>query len=498
MRVLMFLHRWLGVAAALLVFVWFASGIVMMYHRYPEVTPGDRLRRAADLDAASFTLSADEAAARMGRPGEAPARVTTFDRRPVYQYVDATVFADDGSVLTTPDAAVVRRAAADWVGSSTSGATHDVVTEPDQWTLGGEVQQLLPLDRFSWPDGQQVYVDRQSGTVVQHTTSASRLWAYLGAIPHWMYVTPLRTSSYWADTVIWSASLALAVAVAGILLAVTVWSPRHRYRRDGMPATLPYRGWKRWHTVAGLLFGVVTVTWSFSGLLSMGPFHVIDRLVLMTPPASGDEPAVDAALLGRGLALEAYAGRPVAEVIGSLAGFGVKELEYVSIAGQPVFLASNGDGDTRVVPMQGPPLASFDVGRLMARIRDEARGPLVSVQLLHAHDRYYLDRGAARPLPVILARFGDAAGTRVYINPRTATIVTTYTAGDRVARWLYHGLHSLDFPWLYRYRPLWDIVVIALLLGGGFVSATAVVLAWRVLWRTVAGRAAGRSAPGRV
>jgi hypothetical protein len=28
-----------------------------------------------------------------------------------------------------------------------------------------------------------------------------------------------------------------------------------------------------WHHYAGLLFGVVTLTWTYSGLLSMGPFN---------------------------------------------------------------------------------------------------------------------------------------------------------------------------------------------------------------------------------
>ena len=36
---------------------------------------------------------------------------------------------------------------------------------------------------------------------------------------------------------------------------------------------------------------------------------------------------------------------------------------------------------------------------------------------------------------------------------------------NRVERWLYNGLHSLDFSFWYDKRPLWDIGMIALLLG---------------------------------
>jgi hypothetical protein len=52
-----------------------------------------------------------------------------------------------------------------------------------------------------------------------------------------------------------------------------------------------------------------------------------------------------------------------------------------------------------------------------------------------------------------------------------------------VNRWRYHGLHSLDFPWLYNHRPLWDIVVITLMLGGTALSFTSLILTWKVLER---------------
>jgi hypothetical protein len=52
-----------------------------------------------------------------------------------------------------------------------------------------------------------------------------------------------------------------------------------------------------------------------------------------------------------------------------------------------------------------------------------------------------------------------------------------------VNRWLYHGLHSLDFPFLYHRRPLWDVVVILLSLGGIASVATSLTPAWRRLRR---------------
>ena len=44
-RFLIYVHRWLGISGCVLFVAWFASGIVMMYARMPEVTAADRIAR---------------------------------------------------------------------------------------------------------------------------------------------------------------------------------------------------------------------------------------------------------------------------------------------------------------------------------------------------------------------------------------------------------------------------------------------------------------------
>src|SRR5262245_56194580 len=43
------IHRYLGVAVGLLMLVWFASGIVMMYVPYPDLTPKEKLRALSPI-----------------------------------------------------------------------------------------------------------------------------------------------------------------------------------------------------------------------------------------------------------------------------------------------------------------------------------------------------------------------------------------------------------------------------------------------------------------
>jgi hypothetical protein len=97
------------------------------------------------------------------------------------------------------------------------------------------------------------------------------------------------------------------------------------------------------------------------------------------------------------------------------------------------------------------------------------------------YESYYVDRHGDRPLPVLAVRLDDPAASLYYIDLRTARIAASYVTPTRWNRWLYHGLHSFDLPWLYRHRPSWDVVVLALMLGGTALSVTSLVIAWRRL-----------------
>jgi hypothetical protein len=80
-------------------------------------------------------------------------------------------------------------------------------------------------------------------------------------------------------------------------------------------------------------------------------------------------------------------------------------------------------------------------------------------------------------------QYADPQETWLYLQPAQGAIVAKYERTSRRGRWLYHGLHSFDFPALYFRRPWWDAVVIALSLGGLASGMTAVLPAWRRLAR---------------
>ena len=102
---------------------------------------------------------------------------------------------------------------------------------------------------------------------------------------------------------------------------------------------------------------------------------------------------------------------------------------------------------------------------------------------LDEYDAYYYDREGGLTLPVLRVRYADAKATWYYVDPVRGAAVRREERLTRLNRWLYHGLHSFDFPFLYDRRPLWDVVVIVFSLGGLVLSTTTMAPAWRRLLR---------------
>ncbi|MGE0443891.1 MAG: hypothetical protein AB7P99_01585 [Vicinamibacterales bacterium] len=479
-RALLFAHRWLGVALCLLFLLWFPSGIAIMYWGYPEVTDRDRLARGADLDAATIVIQPTDIFATLGLPDPPrDIRLSTYNGRPVYRYTDAVgesvVYADTGDFIED-DPAPPEQIAARWLGEGASVRILELsdVPDADQWTLQLPVAELQPLWKYSFSNGDDVYVSGATGDVVQHTTRASRIGAYLGPITHWLYFTPLRKHGpAWSRVVIWSSAAATVSAIVGVVLGAWFTVPHWR---------VPYTGQKRWHLVLGLIFGVATITWAFSGMLSMDPFPSFSGTAARRAEAAAAIPSA----LRNEIRMTEFLQRPPQQALDMLGDARIRELAYSGVAGDAAYIATLADGSTRVVPVSGSIRDAIDRDRLVNTIQRAAE-PFGGAMLteLREYDAYYLDRNGELPLPVLLVELNDEYATRYYVDPVRGRIVGAYDSRRWVNRWLYRGLHSLDFPWLYRSRPFWDIVVITFMLGGTALTVTSLVLAWRLLARTL-------------
>ena len=272
-RVLVYTHRWLGIASGVLFVVWFVSGIVMMYARMPELGTVERLARLTAIQPALI---------RTAPPSPSNGEITrivisTLEGRPVYRVTARgrtdMAFADTGDPIPAVDVDQALRIARAFDGGHNEVRYDSRLSDADQWSFG--VRGRMPLHRIVVDDsaGTRLYVTETSGEVVLKTTASGRFWGGAGAVLHWLYFAPLRrNAALWNEVIVWSSIAGTLMCIVGIVWGLWRLAPLRGYRLRDHRQWSPYAGWMRWHHYAGIIFGVVTTTWIFSGLLSMDPW----------------------------------------------------------------------------------------------------------------------------------------------------------------------------------------------------------------------------------
>lgn len=478
-------HRYIGIPLSFMFVVWFLSAFVMIYAGgMPRITPEMRVEGAAPLDFAKVAVSPQQAVSIAGF-SPVSATLKTVLGRPVYEFGDRDfgstfVYADNGDVLADVDELDARQIASNFLEIPASQFSFEgVIDKVDQWTLTSRRQ--LPLYKFVAGDdlGTVAYVSGQNAQLTVYTTSQSRMLAWLGTIPHWLYFTALRTNQpLWYDLVVWSSGIGCVLALFGLFLGVTQF---RKVRPFNLSRSIPYRGWMRWHYILGVIFGVFTLTWAFSGMLSMEPFSWSNTQGLYVDRDVYREGELSVA------AFPAFDEEQWSTVVDG----DIKEIEFSWIQGQPYFSANysarSGLDNVKRERLHQPyyvtnqaesnsvliaassftVVEGFDVESLVSKLSSSVTDAnVVNYELLAEYDNYYYSRNNQIPLPVLRVVFDDPAASWVYIDPKQSQVLTLVHKWSRIERWLYNGLHSLDFAFWYHKRPLWDIGVIILLLGG--------------------------------
>jgi hypothetical protein len=464
-RTTVILHRYLGVALGLLMLGWFLSGIVLMYVPYPELDREDRLKtlppiawqaccslEAQNIDDAQ-SIRAAEVATIAGEPvmflraDGAPPRIASLSPSgPVIQL-------DEAHARATAFAAAERVLRFDATNANVE------VIERDQWTVSGTYGAHRPLFRYSFNDADStvIYVSGNTGQVVLYTTGNQRFWNWLGAVPHWIYFTTLRQDGpLWEQVVIWLSLLGAFLTLIGIVLGVM------QFRRFPSGRYSPYRGWFYWHHITGLVFGVITLTWVISGTFSMTPFGFLEG----GPP--------------RGEGARLFGDAPKwSEVKQSLAAIrdnppvpGIVELRTSIFAGKLFWIASEANGKQTRLDASGrlAPVSAEELRDAAERAAGDT--PILSQETITEEDAYYFSHHEEVVLPAYRVTLNDAEKTAYYFDPSTLSLLRRVDAAARQNRWLFEGLHRIDFTAALRWRPVWDVVMVFLLLGGILVTAT--------------------------
>lgn len=476
MRVLLALHRYLGIAFGMLLAVWCLSGFVMMYVRYPELTAEEEARGLAPLDIAGCCHL--EASQLPLTEAVESFRLEMLNGEPILRISPeagpaSVIRLRSGETVAAIDADTARRAARDFlVRSGATGAPRGGKRlERDQWTVSGGFDRHRPLYRFRADDvaGTEIYVSGATGEVVQQSTAHERFWNWPGSVAHWLYPTLLRR--YPAA---WRYMIIVTSAAGVVLVAIGIYVGYRRYRpRPGRNS--PYRGLALWHHYSGLLFGVLCLTWTLSGLLSVNPMGLLES---------------DAGIAERPLLLGTrFEASQIAQMVRALAGADLPpdtvRIESASLAAELAVIATRANGHkVRLAAPSLQPLALPQATlRAAAAVLASGSGGLESAEMIHSEDRYYFGHHRRVPLPVYRVILNDAERTRYYLDPQTGRLLLVVDGARRWYRWLFEALHRGDFAHWVRQRPVWDAFMLTLLAGATVSSVTGAYMGLRRLTR---------------
>ena len=474
MRYLILIHRYLGIGVGVLMVVWCLTGVVMMYVRYPALSPAERVRHLEPLEwrdccVVSESSLADEALVDTFQ-------VESVTSRPVLRVKLAhggwrMIDLIDGHLMSGISERQATDVAATFAQAGDTPPRLQGAIDYDQWTVSGEFNRERPLFRFALDDaaGTQLYVSSTTGKLVQLTTARERFWNWAGAIPHWLYFAQLRRNvALWSQVVIWTSLAGCFLTLLGIYIGLRQFLRRPTARWS------PYRGILFWHHVPGLIFGLFALTWVASGLVSMNPWGFLD--------SESQQPAVTV------LAGAPTSGARVKESLRALASaplpYGVVSVSPAPLWGQLYLVVTSAGGSRWRVDARGSPtpLGNADRVKIAQTLSGTRKG--AAPELMDQGDSYYYSHGAsAAPFPVYRVILGNEQKTRYYLDPVTGIPLESLDSNARWYRWLHQGLHAMDFTPMLRMRPGWDLLMLSLLSGVTVVCVTGAYLGLRRCFR---------------
>lgn len=464
----------------LLFALWFATGVIMMYVEYPELTEQERLANLPALDAQLIRLSPFQASSSLNSAKLFSAvKLTTVLDRPAFEFrgIDAAVslvFADTGDVVAgLSEEFAVNAAALSGFAAEDLSPSYDELVDIDQWSISGSLNPYRPLHRVRLNDSEDsvVYVSDRSGQVVLDTSRKERFWNWLGSTIHWIYPVQLRrNASLWNQVIVTVSLIGIVSVISGGIIGFSRVRIQALNRGSGLS---PYKGWMKWHHLLGLLSLIFVSTFIFSGLMSMGPWGVFN-----TTSAAQEQ-----ITRYKGADTLRLSNLPTPNFIETVEP--IKEVQWHQIQNTPYLSLKMSSADSEI-QFHSSSAQNASVN-LLALINEAIpallpSANLESIEVVNEADNYYYSRhNNYRPFPVYRAKFNDSESTWYHIDVGSGEIVNRVTDASRRERWLFNGLHSLDFQFLLRNRPIWDILLILLCLLGFVFSLTAVVIGWRRL-----------------
>jgi uncharacterized iron-regulated membrane protein len=466
-------HRWMGVILCLFFACWFVSGAILIYHPFPSLSQSVRLARSSDVDLSQIIVSPIEAVQISGGNELDRLRIIDLEGSPVYVLhgFDSdvrTVDAKSGKLINLLPKNIAEKIAENF--SEMVALKVEGPIDYDQWIVPNRYDPYRPFYRISLIDKNEtiLYVSARTGEVLQKTEYRERVWNYMGAVTHWIYPTILRKNwALWDQVVWWLSLLGVITTVVGLWLGLIRW----RGAKTKETAS-PFNGWLRAHHILGLLAGLFVLTWIFSGWLSM------DHGRFFSKP----NPEIDQIKKFRSTSIKQAVEIVSLEALKSLDSF--SEGEIFAMGGKTFVITRNATEKKIFEPLDSNSLSSVKFKEIEVVNAVKEAWPSFRVKATERpgeSDAYGKLREGSLPSNTVRVILADPLQTWVHVDMDSGQIVSVMDRSRRQYRWLFNGLHSLDFPGLANHKPAWNVVII-LLLGLGFLFCiTGVVIGMRRL-----------------
>lgn len=470
LRILVLVHRWLSIPLCLLFAMWFASGIVMHFVPFPELTEAERFAGLPAIGLSAVKHGPAQAVAASTLKNVTRVRLWQRSDGPVYLVSAASgmkaLHADDlraADIDSEPLALAIASEHARLRGLNGSAAALVELADYDQWTVPNGLDGHRPLYRVALNDsaGTELYVSSRTGEIVRDTARSERAWNYVGSVVHWIYPTVLRKDwMSWNVTVWWLSLVAVIAALTGLIVGL------FRLRRVRDRIVSPYRKWHAWHHWLGLACAVFVMTWIISGWLSMDHGRLFSTGALTRSEAD------------RIVGMPAW-GELTTTVPASISP-AAREIEWFAF-GNRIYQRTRTGVDAQqlsvAVPASGGPSSSFLQTDEVNAVISRAVGGCSSTRAVERDDDYLVASELA-PAPVYRSICGDVW---YQIDGASGVNLEKLDAQRRTYRWLYRALHTFDLPALVVRPSLRTaMIVIPCALGVAF-SITGMVIAWRRL-----------------
>lgn len=451
--------------------MWFITGLILIYHPFPNITSEQKFANLESIRLTDLHFdildSISEIAAK-----EKIKEITfkQFQGQTIYQIkTNKNIYkllADTTQTIKEIDLNTIESIGLRW--SKAPILKIDTLYERDIWIMYNRYIKELPIYKVYFDDEEkhQLYISSKTGEVQQFTSFSERAWAYIGAIPHKLYIPALRKNTdIWTNTVTILSIISLLAGTSGLYVGINVCVRRYRKRKK---IQSPYhKKAYRWHHILGLIFSLFIITWSISGALSL---RKVPQWMAKT------HNPIPMSIKGKPISLDKYI-LNYKEILKHYDN--VKQIEWSYFQGKPIYNAVIGsqpisiDASTPII--QELNLMTTDIEKA---IKDNHSEVDFTIKTISDYENYYMPWKRNLALPVYKVTVADEDNSIYYINPKNGNY--KYVNDNRkVRKWLFNGLHYFHFKWLVDKPVLWTITIWILALGCTAVSLTGVWLGGR-------------------